>query len=84
MLSLAKNALNLFESSEVEEKRALLNYLLQNCEVSGKKLEFSIRSPFNHILDLTKRPIGLRVLDEFRTLDWLSIEKELQYFNFIK
>lgn len=27
MLNLAKNALKLFESSEVQEKRALLNYL---------------------------------------------------------
>jgi len=26
----------------------------------------------------------LRVLDEFRALDWLNIEKELQYYEFTK
>lgn len=60
VLNLAKNALNLFESSEVLEKRAMLNFLLQNCVVNGKKLEFDLRSPFNHILTFAKQPIGLR------------------------
>ena len=59
VLNLAKSALTLFESSEVHEKRAMLNYLLQNCVVNGKKLEFSIRSPFNHILELHNQPTGL-------------------------
>ena len=46
VLNLAKNALSLFESSEVLEKRAMLNFILQNCVASGKKLEFDLRSPF--------------------------------------
>ena len=46
VLNLAKNALSLFESSEVLEKRAMLNFILQNCVASGKKLEFYFRSPF--------------------------------------
>ena len=45
VLNLAKNALSLFESSEVLEKRAMLNFILQNCVASGKKLEFYFRSP---------------------------------------
>lgn len=60
VLNLAKNALKLFESSEVLEKRALLNYLLQNSVVNGKKLEFTLRSPFDSILAVAKQPIGLR------------------------
>ena len=63
VLNLAKSALTLFESSEVQEKRAMLNYLFQNCVVNGKKLEFSIRSPFNHMLNLSTQPIGLRGQD---------------------
>lgn len=60
VLNLAKNALNLFESSEVLEKRAMLNFLLQNCVANEKKLEFDLRSPFNHILAFANQPIGLR------------------------
>ena len=59
VLHLAKNALDLFKSSEVHEKRALLNYLLQNSVVDGKILSYDLRFPFNHILDLTKQPTGL-------------------------
>ena len=60
VLNLAKNALNLFESSEVPEKRALLNYLLQNYVVEGKKPMFTMRSPFDSILSVATQPIGLR------------------------
>ena len=60
VLNLAKNALKLFESSEVLEKRAMLNFLLQNCVAKGKKLEFDLRSPFNHILAFANQPTGLR------------------------
>lgn len=60
VFSLAKRAKVLFESSEVEEKRAILNYLLQNCTANGKKLEFSLRSPFNHILEFANQPTWLR------------------------
>ena len=60
VLNLAKNALSLFESSEVLEKRAMLNFLLQNCVANGKKLEFDLRSPFNHILNFANQPSWLR------------------------
>jgi site-specific DNA recombinase len=54
VFNLAKNALKLFESSEIAEKRSILNYLLQNCVANGKKLEFSLRSPFNEILNTSQ------------------------------
>ena len=54
ILNLAKNAFDIFESSEVPEKRALLNYLLQNPKVNGKKLEFTLRNPFDRVLICTK------------------------------
>jgi site-specific DNA recombinase len=59
VFNLAKNALSLFESSEVPEKRALLNYLLQNYTVNGKTPAFSLRSPFDTILSVSTQPIGL-------------------------
>jgi hypothetical protein len=50
VFSLANRALEIFESSEVNEKRQLLNFLLQNCRLQDKKLLFELRSPFNDIL----------------------------------
>lgn len=79
VLNLAKGALELFESSEIPRKRELLNYLLQNCTANGKKLEFTMRSPFNHILELANHPIGLPIVDEFRTANWAGIKSDLQF-----
>lgn len=63
VLSLARRAKQIFESSEVPEKRAFLNYLLQNPTVNGKKLTFTLASPFNLILNLADCPTWLRDLD---------------------
>lgn len=60
VLNLAKRALEIFESSEVPEKRTLLNYLLQNCELNGKKLEFTLRNPFDKVLVNANQPTVLR------------------------
>jgi site-specific DNA recombinase len=46
VLDLANRALEIFESSEVNEKRALINLLLQNPLLSERKLLFFLRSPF--------------------------------------
>ena len=54
-------------SSEVTEKRAFLNSILQNPTVNGKKLCFSIASPFNLVLELADSPNWLRSLDDVRT-----------------
>ena len=51
ILNLANRALEIFESSEVKEKRALVNLLLQNPLLSGRKLLFSLRSPFYMIAE---------------------------------
>ena len=59
VLNLAKNAFELFKSSEVLEKRAILNYLLQNCVANGKELEFYLRSPYNQILSFANQPTWL-------------------------
>lgn len=51
VFSLANRALEIFESSEANEKRQLLSFLLQNCRLQDKKLLFELRSPFNYILE---------------------------------
>lgn len=64
VLNIAKRALEIFKSSEVPEKRQLLNFLLQNCQLEGKNLSFSMRYPFDRILSTSNQPIGLQWLDE--------------------
>ncbi len=56
VLSVARRAKQIFESSEPHEQRAFLNYLLQNPTVNGKNLEFTMRSPFNLVLELASSP----------------------------
>ena len=63
VLSLATRVKTIFESSEIHEKRALLNYLIQNPTVNGKKLYFTIASPYNLVLDLASKPTWLRGQD---------------------
>ncbi len=58
VLNLAKRAGEIFESSKVDEKRQLLNLLLQNLELKEKKLVFMAREPFNTMLKFNERPIG--------------------------
>lgn len=51
VLSLASRARDIFESSEVDEKRQLLNFVFQNLELKGKKLSVTLREPFKMIKD---------------------------------
>ena len=57
VLSVARRAKTIFDnSSEPARKRAFLNYILQNPTVNGKKLCFTIASPFNLVLELASNP----------------------------
>jgi hypothetical protein len=68
VISVARRAKDLFENcSDPMQKRAFLNFLLQNPTVNAKKLEFSIVSPFNLVLELSDSPNLLRGLDDVRT-----------------
>jgi len=59
VLNLSRKIADIFESSEPIEKRAILGFILQNPMVSGKKLEFTMRKPFNTVLELATCPTGL-------------------------
>ncbi len=50
ILNLAQRSQEVFESSEVAEKRQLLNFLLQNLELKGRKLLFKLKTPFDTVL----------------------------------
>lgn len=59
VFSLTNRALDIFESSEANEKRQLLSFLLQNCRLSGKNLLFELHSPFKTILEYAHHPTVL-------------------------
>ena len=66
ILELASKATELFESSKVEEKRQLLGFLLQNCKLKGKELDFTLQKPFDAILTANKTSTWLPLVDVFR------------------
>src|SRR3989338_6380929 len=73
VVSVARRAKEIFEkSSDTVGKRAFLNYLLQNPTINGKKLEFTIASPFNLVLELAQYKSLLALVDDFRTIDWVN------------
>lgn len=67
VFSLANRALEIFESSEPNEKRQLLNFFIQNCRLSGKNLAFELKSPFNVIAQSNNTLSGSG--DRIRTCD---------------
>lgn len=52
VLNLARRAKEIFDSSEIHEKRAFINYLIQNPTVADKELVFTLRKPFDLVLNL--------------------------------
>lgn len=54
VLNLAKRVYEIFQNSEVEEKRQLLNFLLQNLKLQGKNLVFELKTPFDTVLQASK------------------------------
>jgi hypothetical protein len=47
LMSVASQASRLFERSKTEQKRELIAFVFSNLQLRGKKLEFSLRSPFD-------------------------------------
>ena len=62
VLNLAKRAYEVFQSSEVNEKRQLLNFLLQNLELEGKKLLFKLKTPLDTMFLINNSPEPLSML----------------------
>ena len=53
LISVASRAGELFERSKTEQKRELLAFVFSNLRLRGKKLEFSLRSPFDLMTNRT-------------------------------
>lgn len=63
LLELANRAYDLFLGSELDEKRQLLGFVLQNCNFDGVKLNFTLKKPFDTLALCAKRQTWLRGRD---------------------
>ncbi|MBS1586009.1 MAG: recombinase family protein [Bacteroidetes bacterium] len=73
VLAITKNSLRAFTSSKVDEKRVIINLILQNSIVNGKNLEFTMRPAFEKLYEASKTHNWLPLLDIFRTIDFADI-----------
>jgi hypothetical protein len=60
VFSLPRRMGNIFKDSEPAEKRAILQFLLQNATANGKKLEYKLKKPFDTVLSFAHHPTGRR------------------------
>jgi site-specific DNA recombinase len=63
VMNLAARAKEIFEGSEVEKKRQLLNFVFQNLKLDGKNLSINTCEPFTSLVDYKKSPKGWGWLD---------------------
>jgi hypothetical protein len=86
VLSLARRASEIFERSEPHEKRQFINFLVQNPKMRDRELAYTLRKPLDSVLELASLQnentsvsaggsIWLRILNEFRTVNWKEWER---------
>ncbi|MDC0857451.1 hypothetical protein OAP83_01910 [Rickettsiales bacterium] len=59
--NLASKASELFESSKTTEKRELIAFVFSNLSLRGVELEYTLRKPFDMMVNLTDRASWLSV-----------------------
>jgi len=84
VINLCRRIRIIFEGSEVSEKHAIINFVLSNLSVTDRKLKYSLRKPFDAVLDLALSsnlaPHLGRIQKAMRGVDWTSIGRELEPF----
>ena len=63
LLNVASRSAELFKISEPQEKRQLLKFTLQNLELEGNLVRYSLIKPFDRVLNYTSRQDWLRGKD---------------------
>lgn len=63
LLQLANKAYELFESSEIEQKRQLLKLILQNPTLDGRLVQYDVLKPFDTILNYADNKLWLLGVD---------------------
>jgi hypothetical protein len=63
VLDLTKRAKEIYESSKVDEKRQVLNFLFSNLEMKDKKAIITLREPFDRLIAVSDHPMCRRRWD---------------------
>ena len=63
---LLSKAYELFEGSKIEQKLRLINFVFLNLKLNGEKLEYTLRKPFDLLVNLDGCPSWRASVDEFR------------------
>jgi len=77
VLELATQAHELFLYANLSEKRSLINFVFSDITLTGKNLHYTLRKPFDLIVDLSKCEDWLPNLEEFRTF-YTEIKSTIQ------
>jgi seryl-tRNA synthetase len=67
IFEIVSKSYEIFKSSELDEKRRIINILFPNLEMNQEKLVFTIRKPLDAMLNLGESPLWLPTIDKFRT-----------------
>lgn len=57
--TLASKAYDIFESSKITEKRNLIAFMFSNLKLNGEKLVFTLKKPFDLMVNLSQQPTWL-------------------------
>ena len=67
LISVASRAADIFERSKTDQKRELIAFAFSNLSLKGKKLDFTLRSPFDLMVNRRTHASWLAFLDTVRT-----------------
>lgn len=67
IFELASKSYDIFKSSELDEKRRIINILFPNLEVNAERLVFTVRKPFDIFLNFKEHPNWLPLVSTLRT-----------------
>ncbi len=63
LFELSSRAAELFKVSKVDQKRELINFVLSNLKLKGRKLLYQVNQPFAAIIDANNKQSWLPGLD---------------------
>ena len=81
VLDLAKRAKEIYESSKVDEKRQILNFLFSNLEMKDKKAIITLREPFDKLVAVSDHPKCRETWDGLRTFPWREFSVLMEVKN---
>ena len=84
ILDISSRASELFQSSEIGRKRKILSLLFPNLSLSGENLHYSLRKPFNEVLENKENLVWLPLGTTLRTESYGDVMQYGQKLKLMK